>query len=418
MNRKKIPNTLFPKKNSKYRGSFFIQGLNTQSEYFLVGIKKEDEIVPFGSFSKGLKESEKKALIQTIMQNQKYVEGKTVFIVLGICIELSFSTIENNRLINPSFISFQPELTWEQCTWDKLVLNSSLIHDDFKITHPDKIIWETPYINKERFITYLIQISQYILPFLENRILTTIRYPHGIPGESFYQKNCPDYAPSFIRTEKKDGINYIVCNNLPTLLWLGNQLAIEYHVPFQTIGTDKPLEIVFDLDPPSRSSFNLAIKAAKEMKKIFDSFDIISYPKLSGSKGLQIHIPITRDSLTYDETRIFTAFIANYLVEKFPEEFTIERMKKKRGNRLYIDYVQHSEGKTIICPYSTRGRERATVAAPLYWDEVNTKLKVEKYNIPFVLDRLSKENCPMSNFFEQENPSLLNIISTLKEKIT
>ncbi|WP_066297899.1 DNA ligase D [Bacillus sp. FJAT-29937] len=410
--------SFFSIRGTKYKGVFFILGLNIQNENFLVGIKRENDIVQIGSFTEGLKQNEKQSLIQAIMSNQKKMKENTVFVKPGICIELSFQSINNDQLINPYFKSFQLELTWEQCTWDRLVLDNAFVQYEVKITHPDKIIWEKPFISKERFVAYLIQISPFILPFLEKRILTTIRYPHGIPGESFYQKNCPDYAPSFIRTKEKDGINYIVCNDLSTLLWLGNQLAIEYHVPFQTIETDRPLEIVFDLDPPNSSSFSQAIKAAKEMKKIFDNFDIISYPKLSGSKGLQIHIPINRGSLSYDDTRIFTSFIANYLVEKFPNDFTIERMKKNRGGRLYIDYIQHAEGKTIICPYSTRGKEQATVAAPLYWEEVNEKLKVEKYNVPFVLDRLSNKNCPMSDFFAQENTSLLNIISTLKKKIT
>lgn len=253
-----------------------------------------------------------------------------------------------------------------------------------------------------------------MLPFLERRTLTTIRYPHGIPGDFFYQKNCPDYAPSSILTKSVEGINYIVCNELSTLLWLGNQLAIEYHIPFQTIDSLKPSEIVFDLDPPSKGDFHLAIKAALEMKKIFDSLEIRSYPKLSGNKGLQIHIPIKVNSLTYEDTRIFMYFIAKYLIEKFPDDFTIERLKKKRNGKLYIDYLQHAEGKTIISPYSTRGQENATVAAPLYWEEVNGNLRIEKFNIPFVLDRLSKVKCPMDDFFIQENANLLEIISTLK----
>lgn len=286
-----------------------------------------------------------------------------------------------------------------------------------EITHPDKMIWEEPYINKAAFLSYLLKVSTFILPFLENRALTVKRYPHGAMGEFFYQKNCPDYAPSFVKTKQIEDHDSIICNNLSTLLWLGNQLAIEFHIPFQTIESDKPLEIVFDLDPPSRDGFYLARKAAKELKGIFDNFGIVSYPKLSGGKGLQIHIPTPKNSLAYDETRVFTSFIANYLVEKFPDDFTIERFKKNRGSRLYIDYVQHAEGKTIICPYSARGSKGATVAAPLHWNEVNEKLSIEKYHIPYVLERLENEACPMRSFFEQKNHSLVQVVSMLKEKI-
>lgn len=295
-------------------------------------------------------------------------------------------------------------------------LESTLIYRDTDITHPDKIIWKQPGISKVQFVSYLVQVSRFMLPFLEKRALTTIRFPHGVPGVSFFQKNCPDYAPEFIQTAVIGDNNYIVCGDLPTLIWLGNQLAIEYHVPFQTINSDRPMEIVLDLDPPDRSSFPLAVEAALEMKNILDRFELTSYPKLSGSRGLQIHIPVAGNSLTYADTRIFTSFVARCLTEKFPDKFTVERLIKNRGNRLYIDYVQHAPGKTIICPYSPRGREDATVAVPLHWEEVDKNLRIEKYTIPFVLERISDGRCPMEGFFKQENRSLATIISSLKKR--
>ncbi|MFD1036945.1 DNA ligase D [Virgibacillus byunsanensis] len=413
---KNIPNKLFPVRESAYKGLFFILGMKTQDNEFLLGIQKGNIIVHIGTFSKGLKKSERNSLIEAINKNQNTSEHDTVSIEPAICVEIYFKTIVDNQLVDPNFHSFQLNLNWYECTWDRLLLDNNSTNIQGKITHPDKTIWETPFINKESYISYLIQVSSYILPFLRSRALTTIRYPHGVPGESFYQKNCPEYAPSFVNTVNKDGINYIVCNDSPTLHWLGNQMTIEYHVPFQTVESNNPLEIVFDLDPPNKAGLPLAIKAAIEMKKIFDKFEIISYPKLSGSKGLQIHIPIIDTSLTYDETRVFTEFIAKYLVEKYPNSFTIERLKKNRGKKLYIDYIQHAEGKTIICPYSPRGRENATVAAPLFWDEVNENLKIERYNVPFVLDRLSNNNCPFGDFFEQTNSTLKNIIVSLKTK--
>src|SRR5690606_6352345 len=104
--------------------------------------------------------------------------------------------------------------------------------------------------SKEHYLLYLEQVAPYLLPFLQKRALTAIRYPHGVSGEHFYQKNVPDYAPEFVQTKRIEDIDYIVCNDLPTLFWLGNQLALEFHIPFQTVDTDCPTEIVFDLDPP------------------------------------------------------------------------------------------------------------------------------------------------------------------------
>lgn len=408
-------NYFFQKRNKIYTGFFFILGFNLKEETFLVGLKKDNDILEMGSFSNGLSEDEKGILIKAIEANNKSKKGNIKFVEPGICIELEFQSIENNQLTNAKFISFQLQHAWNECTWDGLLLGNLNLEEELTLTSPEKVIWKDPYINKESFVSYLAQISTYMLPFLKNRLLTTIRFPNGIDGESFFQKNRPDYAPNFIKTEEHEGNNFIICNDVSTLLWLGNQLAIEYHIPFQTYEAENPIEIVFDLDPPNTEAFPLAIKAALEMKLIFDSFQIISYPKVSGSKGIQIHIPFKENSLTYDETRVFTSFIAHYLIEKFPDDFTIERFKKNRGNRLYIDYVQHAKGKTIISPYSTRGKEKPTVATPLFWDEVNDQLKIETFTIPFVLNRLENSSCPMNNYFDQENGSLIDLISKIKE---
>ena len=394
-------------------GSFFILGYRQKTGEFIIGINKYNEVIEIGSFREGIAENEKTLLIRTITNNKIKKTAGTIYTNPGICAEINFQTIDNGKLQNAEFIRFNFDIDWHQCTWQQLIIRNTSVKAELKFTNLDKVIWEDPLIHKDGLLSYLAEISPYMLPFLQNRILTVIRYPDGINGESFFQKNCPDYAPSFVSTIEKEGTDFVICKDVSTLLWLGNQLAVEYHIPFQAIHEQQPLEIVFDLDPPSRDSFHLAIKAAMELKKIFDGFNIISFPKLSGSKGIQIHIPIADRRFTYDETRLFTAFIAQYLVQKFPDDFTIERLKKNRGNRLYIDYVQHAEGKTIICPYSTRGKTDATVAAPLYWEEVNENLDLTDYTIPSVLERMEKITCPMDGFFEHTNDSLTKIIEKL-----
>lgn len=264
------------------------------------------------------------------------------------------------------------------------------------VTHPDKQIW--PHIQKLAYLQYLIEISPHLLPFLENRALTTIRYPHGVTGESFYQKSCPSYAPDFVETYLMDDINYIVCSSLPTLVWLGNQGAIDLHVPFNTIDSSMPSEIVFDLDPPSRDDFNLAIEAALILKEVFDRLKLISFIKTSGNKGLQLYIPLPEDQFTYDETRAFTSFAAQYVTSLEPRWFTTERMKKKRGNRLYVDYLQHAAGKTIIAPYSLRGNNEALVATPLFWDEVTRDLRPEEFPMESILQRIKERGCPFASY--------------------
>ncbi|MDG5786950.1 DNA ligase D [Evansella sp. AB-P1] len=409
-------NTLFPKIKKDYTGLFIVTGYHQKLDEFTVGVLKNNELTEVGTFSNGLSKEEKHTLKTFILNKNKGVRQQHVKIELGICVELTFSHVENENLESPEFITFRTDVSWETCTWGKLLLMNGHIDKSIQITSPDKPIWNNPYVNKDQYISYLYEISPYILPFLNDRIVTVLRFPHGVHDEAFYQKNCPDYAPPFITTFEEDNINYIVCNDPSTLIWLGNQLALEFHVPFNTIKSSNPNEIVFDLDPPSKDYFPLAIKGAMEMHRLFEKFQITSYPKLSGNKGIQIHIPIMDSQLTYKETRYFTEFIANYLVEKFPNDFTVERMKKKRKNKLYIDFVQHWSGKTIICPYSLRGVEGATVAAPLYWEEVNKNLHPNNYQLYTMLDRLNTISCPLKDYFQQKNESVKEIITSIKEK--
>lgn len=270
-----------------------------------------------------------------------------------------------------------------------------------QLTNITKPLWKEKGIQKVDYLTYLGKVSDFMLPFLKNRILTTIRYPHGIGDEYFYQKNCPDYAPDYVQTQTIENINYIVCMNLATLLWLGNQAAIEFHLPFSTVTqSTAPSEIVFDLDPPSRSEFELAVEAALILKESFDKLKLTSFIKTSGNKGLQLYIPLPEGKFTYHDTRRFTKFMADFLVQKEPSWFTTERLKKYRGNKLYVDYIQHAEGKTIIAPYSLRGNKEALAAAPLEWQEVTRELRPEQFPMDEIEQRLKSKKCPFSTFFE------------------
>lgn len=269
-----------------------------------------------------------------------------------------------------------------------------------EITSLDKPLWPKLGINKIEYLQYVKGMSSRILPFIKERLLTVIRYPHGVKGESFYQKNCPEYAPEFIQTQVSEGINYIVCSDLASLMWLGNQLAFECHVPFETIHSEGVSEIVFDLDPPSRDEFHLAVEAALIMKEIFDSLKLTTFIKTSGNKGLQVYIPLPENNFSYEDTRRFTEFVASYLVEKEPERFTVERLKKNRGNKLYVDYIQHAEGKTIIAPYSVRGNEKALVATPLFWNEVTRDLRPEQFPIDSIIGRIEEKGCPFEDFLK------------------
>ncbi|MEW9051091.1 MAG: DNA ligase D [Neobacillus sp.] len=386
-------------KNFKYV-SCFITSFDKTNGYFFVSVYNDQEIHSIGQVLFGFKPDEKQALQQTIRQNMIKEDSQYIYVEPAICLEVKYLELYDNQLREPHFDKFRFDLQPIQCTYEQFLFQQKNLPSDLTITHPDKPLWKNHDIQKADFILYLREVSPFMLPFLTDRLLTVIRFPHGMFGEPFYQKNCPDYAPEFVQTHLDDGIDYIICNNLKTLIWLGNQLAIEFHIPFQTIKSNGPSEIVFDLDPPSINEFSLAIKAALLIKEVLDQLNLIAFIKTSGNKGLQVYIPLPENVFSYDDTRLFTSFIADYLISKDPDSFTVERLKKNRGGRLYVDYIQHSEGKTIIAPYSMRGNDHAGVATPLFWEEVNERLNPEHFTMRNALERLKGHGDPFSTYFK------------------
>ncbi|MBL4953888.1 DNA ligase D [Neobacillus sp. OS1-32] len=405
-------------KNWKYV-SCFVTSYDKTNGYFFVSVYKGKQIHEIGQVLFGFKPEEKQALEQIIKQNTTSEDQQFIYVEPAICLEIKYLELYDFQLREPHFDRFRFDLEPKNCTYEKFIFRQKNLPEDLEITHPDKPLWDKLTIQKADYILYLRAVSPYMLPFLTNRLLTVIRFPHGMFGEAFYQKNCPDYAPDFVETHKVDEIKYILCNNLKTLIWLGNQLAIEFHVSFHTIYSRGPSEIVFDLDPPSKEDFPMAVKAAVLIKEVLDQFHLISFIKTSGNKGLQIYLPLPEGKFTFADTRLFTRFIAEYLVSKDSDSFTIERMKKQRGGRLYVDYVQHGEGKTIIAPYSLRGNEHGGAATPLFWEEVNEQLDPNVFTMENALIRLKKLGDPFKNYFKaKEIQPFAPILEVLKQRAT
>lgn len=265
-----------------------------------------------------------------------------------------------------------------------------VLHVDGKeipITNPDKPLWPEAGVTKLIYLQYLIEVAPYMLSYTKNRLLTVIRYPHGIHDKSFYQKNLPEYAPDWIATAWWESTRYALLNDLPTLIWMANQAALEWHVSFHEADDELPTELVFDLDP-SVPGFSDVIETALYLKELLDELQLPSYVKTSGASGLQVYIPIER-RYTFEQTRKVGHFIAAYLVEKHPELLTIERMVKNRGTKLYVDYLQPWRGKTLAAPYSTRAKPEASVSTPLRWEEV-PHIHPSDFTVHNVPDRLKQ----------------------------
>ncbi|MER2127959.1 DNA ligase D [Solibacillus sp.] len=357
--------------------------------FFDAVVFKDENLIEVVTFKHGFNKDEEKTLMILFMNNGTLISNEIWELPPSICVSIACIDFDGNKLREPRFHSFQLNVDPKECNWQQMQRQLHPIPENVAITHPDKPVFPASKITKDDYLLYLQKVAPYMLPFLKDRLLTIIRYPHGVPGESFYQKNYPDNIPDFVATYLVDDTNFAICNNLETLLWLGNQLAIEFHIPFQPFPIGKPTEIVFDLDPPSVDDFHLAVNAALKLKTILDHFGLQSFVKTSGGKGMQVYIPLPLNAFSYEETGVFTEFVCEFLVQQYPQWFTTERLKKNRGNKLYLDYVQHKEGKTIVAPYSARGNEKGLIATPLHWDEVTEQLRPDMFNIPNVINRIN-----------------------------
>lgn len=276
--------------------------------------------------------------------------------------------------------------------------------EEVTITNPDKLLWPEAGITKQQYLQRLAELSPYLLRYCRNRFLTTIRYPGGIHSKFFYQKNAPEPLPEFVKTAQHEDINYIVLDNLPTLLWLGNLAAIEFHPSLHYIGDILPCEWMIDLDP-SQDDEPRIMEAAAYVGDILASLGISSVPKTSGATGVQIIIPIEY-GVTFDQLRSIGQFVARYATEKYPSYFTIERLKKDREGKIYFDYLQHYSGKTLAAPYTPRARQAASVSTPLTWNEVRKNPHPSEFNLLNIGERLQQRG----DLLQEVKPQSLELI--------
>ena len=273
-----------------------------------------------------------------------------------------------------------------------------------RFTNLNKIIYPDFRISKSKIIEYYIKIAPKILNYLEDRLLVTTRYPDGINKEGFYEKNAPKGTPSWVETFRrysktaKRNLDYIVCNNLDTLLWLANLAALELHIPLAKKNSyEKPDLILFDIDPEPPADINNAIDVAKLLKELLDDLSLVSFIKTSGKKGFHIVVPIIPEN-SYKITREFVHQIGKKLSKE--NNFIVsEFSRSQEPGTVYLDYVQNSLGKTMICPYSLRATKFASVSTPLDWNDLQKGLKPEKFNIFSVVE--TKSN-PWHGFWDQK----------------
>ncbi len=265
-----------------------------------------------------------------------------------------------------------------------------------KLTNQNKIYWPDEKITKGDLVNYYSDISDIILPYLKDRPQSLHRFPNGIKDAGFYQKDLDTAkVPRWLHTEKvysesnKEYIDYLICNDKATLIYMANLGCIEMHPWSSRIQKpENPDWLVIDLDPED-IAFKEVVRAAQETKKLFDSLEIDSYCKTSGSTGLHVYIPLAA-KYDYDIAKNFAQLVAQKVNEVLPSTTSVLRMPAKRKKKVYLDFLQNRRGQTLAAPYSVRPKPGATVSTPLLWSEVNTKLDVSKFTIKTIFKRLDK----------------------------
>ena len=249
------------------------------------------------------------------------------------------------------------------------------------LTNLEKILYTASGFTKGQVVDYYVRIAPVLVPHLAGRALTMKRYPGGVDQEYFFEKNAPLHRPDWMKTapvwsgSNRRTIHYILANDLPTLVWIANLASIELH-PSLSLAADiaTPTMIVFDLDPGPPANIVQCAQVGLWVREIFDHFGLRSFPKTSGSKGLQIYIPLNTKT-SYEQTKSFAHAVAR-LLEQEHRELVVSDMKKAvRSNKVFVDWSQNDEHKTTISVYSLRAREHPTVSTPVTWDEVQQALK-------------------------------------------
>lgn len=250
-----------------------------------------------------------------------------------------------------------------------------------KLTNLDKVFYPSAGFTKGQVIDYYARIAPVLIPHLKNHPLTLKRYPNGVNEPPFFEKNATKYRPEWVNTVpiwsegNQRNVNYILCNDLPTLVWVENLGSIELH-PSLSVAQDImcPKSIVFDLDPGPPANIVQCCQVAIWLRTIFEHFKLESFPKTSGSKGMQIYVPLNTKT-SYDETKPLAHALARLLENEHPDLVVSDMKKAIRTNKIFVDWSQNDEHKTTVSVYAMRARERPTVSTPITWDEVEHCLK-------------------------------------------
>lgn len=247
-----------------------------------------------------------------------------------------------------------------------------------RLTNLDKVLYPATGTTKAEVIDYYARIAPAMVPHLRRRPLTFRRWPNGVEAASFFEKNCPGHAPDWIpRHDGPGGVRSCGIDEQAALAWAGNQAALEIHAPMSSAAAlDEPLALVLDLDPGPPADLITCVEVALALREVLDTVGLVAVPKTSGSKGLQLYVPLNGGA-DYATTSSFALALGQLLERQHPDLVLTDMTRALRPGKVLVDWSQNSFHKTTIAPYSLRGRPRPTVSTPVTWDELEAASGVE-----------------------------------------
>jgi len=282
-----------------------------------------------------------------------------------------------------------------------------------RLSNLDKVLYPETGFTKAQVIDYYTRAAPVLLPHLRGRPLTLKRYPNGVDGKFFYEKECPSHRPDWVQTAsipiRTDGrsVNFCLAEDLPTLVWTSNLADLELHTSMaRAAEITRPTMMVFDLDPGAPAAVLECARVAVALRELLAPLRVESWVKTSGSKGLQVYVPLNVET-TYDQTKPFALAVAQ-LLERNHRDLVVSRMSKElRRGKVFVDWSQNDEHKTTVCVYSLRARPRPMVSTPLAWDEVEHALEAEDpdllaFDSEAVLARIAERGDLFSEVLERE----------------
>jgi len=284
------------------------------------------------------------------------------------------------------------------------------------VSNLNKVLYPKAGFTKGQVIDYYIRIAPVLLPHLKDRPLTMKRYPNGVDGMFFYEKNCPSHRPNWVKTAKvwshgnQRDMHYCLAQDLPTLVWAANLADLELHTSLaRKKDVAKPTMMVFDLDPGPPADIVQCCQVGIWLRDLLAEMKLKSWAKTSGSKGLQVYVPLNTPA-TFDQTKALSRALAEHLEREHPELVVHRMLKSLRGGKVLVDWSQNDEHKTTVNVYSLRAKDYPTVSTPVTWKEVETCLKKKDPKLlTFTSDQVLERVAELGDLFEP--------IETLKQKL-